>query len=123
MKSKEFILSFLDGKIQRGQPLGIVSVKNEYPQEFFSGYFRRGAFPSSKYTLGLELNNHSSYVPSEDKICSYSGIWHVDDENETIFTDKESFENRMQDLMVPVLKKDNFPLFIRNLSRMDWRKL
>ena len=122
MKSRQFILNFLDGKIQRKQPIGVIAVKNDYPQSFASGNFARGIFPSGKYSLGLELENKSCYVPSKDEINNYFRKWEVDDENETIFTDKKGFEETMQKLMVPIVKKNNFPLFVRDLSRLgyDW---
>jgi len=122
MNSRQFILDFLDGKIQRSQPIGIVSVKSEYPKEFAAGYFKRGIFPSDKYTLGLHLGSHSRYITSEDKIDTHFGAWHVDDENETIFTNKKRFEETMENLMTKVKTKDNFPLFVRNLSKLDgWK--
>jgi len=122
MNSRQFILNFLDGKIQRTQPIGIVGVKNEYPKEFAAGYFIRGIFPFNNYTLGLNLGSRSRYTASEDKIDTHFGTWYVDDENETIFTNKKRFEETMESLMTKVKTKDNFPLFVRDLSKLDgWK--
>jgi hypothetical protein len=122
MDSTKFILNYLDGKIQRKQSIGIISVENNVPKEFALGYFRKGIFPYGEYPLGLELGNRSRYNVPEDKIDSYFKIWQVDDKNETIFTDKESFERKMQSLMKVIVKKDNFPLFVRDLSKLDgWK--
>ena len=122
MDSRQFILNFLDGKIQKNQPIGIVGVKNEYPKEFAAGYFLRGMFPSRGYNLALRLSNSSWYITSKDRIKTQFGIWYIDDETETIFTNKKTFEEKMESLMRVVTKKDNFPLFIRDLSKLDgWK--
>jgi hypothetical protein len=120
MNSKEFFLSAADGKITVNQPIGIISL--DRPHTFVAAYFRRGIFPSRRYNLDLSLNQALGYIPSSDKIVKNIRSWYFRDETETIFTDKERFEEKMQSLMTEVTKKDNFPLFIRDLSKLEgWK--
>jgi len=122
MNSKEFFSSVADGEITVNQPIGLISVKNEYPETFVAAYFRRGTFPHGKYNLCLDFNQPLEYTPSTDRIDANFHGWYVRDETDTIFSNKENFEKRMQSLMTVVIKKNNFPLFVRDLSKLNgWK--
>jgi hypothetical protein len=122
MKSKEFFSNVVDGNISIGQPIGLISIENNYPQTFVAAYFRRGTFPLSKYKLSLGLSQALEYTPSSDTIDHIHG-WYVVDETDTLFSNRKRFEKTMQNLMTKVeTKKDNFPLFVRDLSKLDgWK--
>jgi len=128
MRTKTFINSILDKDIPERPPIGITCVsrdRHRYPNSFSFGYFLTGGFsPTGMY---VELSQGASYFPRADKLTKFDGEIHGEDitranNTYTIFTNKESFEKRMQSLMSVIKTKNNFSLFVRDLSKLDgWK--
>jgi hypothetical protein len=124
MRAKTFVNSILDKDIPYKQPIGITCVsRDRYPCSFSSGCFSHDGFsPTGMY---VELYEGAKYIPRVDELTKFDGETHGEDITRTntaytIFTNKESFEKRMQSLMTVIKTKDNFPLFIRDLSKLKW---
>jgi len=138
MKSIEFVSAVLNGKIFQYQPLGIINIQDEKPTVFTAGRFSDGRFVPQSETQGhflstptylrLRFSEMVRYRPQEDNVKIIDSTGYITglprnqitikDEKDTIYTSREQFENKMNKLMKTVKTKENFPLFVRDLSKI-----
>jgi hypothetical protein len=148
MKSRDFVSAVLNEEICKSQPLGFI--KAEYPKREYSIIFSAGVFDNVKIYpkdlktkhspwVEVKFSDEMHYNPTHDKdylkyrnvqkeIRGVGGLLPnsvpIVDEIHTVYTAKEDFMTEMNRLMKEFEenKNKNFPLFVRDLSKLDgWK--
>jgi hypothetical protein len=120
----EFFSEFVLGKIKR-QPIGIVDFRPHHLRSFTSGYFLSGSFKPNdniypnldlKLADGIMYNCGTDWIERKITVCPCRSDYN------SIYTNKEEFENKMNSLTVGIENKDKLPLFVRDMSKLKrWK--
>jgi len=132
LKSNSFISAIQRSKIIASQALGIISEKEDKPNYFLAGILHNvkiipAAGCSVPTHVEIKFSDYSQYIPKDDKtlvrwVAGEPNHVAIHDHQDSVYPNKDEFVNEMNRLMEKVETKDNFPLFVRNLSKLrNWR--
>lgn len=131
MKSMDLISAIQERKIIASQALGMIrTVVEEKPTYFLAGSLYRVEIepalePSLFSTFEINFSDYSEYKPTNDGILYRwkEGLSHnvVINEADEVYSKRNDFQKEMNRFMKKVETKDNFPIFVRDLSKLKWR--